>query len=177
MATTTASTEQPGHKEPFPPFNAETFGSQLFWLVITFVFLYVMMSKVALPRIGAIIDTRQKKIADDLAEAQQLKSESDAAIAAYEKALADARNRAQAIANEMREKQTAAADKSRKALEEQLNIKLADAEKTIAATKKTAMGNVSSIAQDAATAIVQRLIGTAPSDKDVAAAVAGALKS
>ena len=59
MATTTASTVQPGHKEPFPPFHGETFASQLFWLTICFVFLFVMMWKVALPRIGAIIDARQ----------------------------------------------------------------------------------------------------------------------
>jgi len=177
MATTTAHTEQPaGHKEPFPPFNSQTFASQLFWLVITFVFLYVMMSKVALPRIGAIIDSRQKRIDDDLAEAQKLKTESDAALASYEKALADARNRGQAIASEMREKQAAASEATRKTLEAQLNTKLADAEKTIAATKSAAMANVSAIAQDAATTIVERLTGTKPQDQAVAAAVAGALK-
>jgi F-type H+-transporting ATPase subunit b len=177
MATTTAHTEQPaGHKEPFPPFNSQTFASQLFWLVITFVFLYVMMSKVALPRIGAIIDSRQKRIDDDLAEAQKLKTESDAALASYEKALADARNRGQAIASEMREKQAAASEATRKTLEAQLNTKLADAEKTIAATKSAAMANVSAIAQDAAATIVERLTGTKPQDQAVAAAVAGALK-
>ncbi len=177
MATTTAHTEQPaGHKEPFPPFNSQTFASQLFWLVITFVFLYVMMSKVALPRIGAIIDSRQKRIDDDLAEAQKLKTESDAALASYEKALADARNRGQAIATEMRDKQAAASEATRKALETQLNAKLADAEKTIAATKSAAMANVSAIAQDAASTIVERLTGATPQDQAVAAAVAGALK-
>ncbi len=177
MATTTAHTEQPaGHKEPFPPFNSQTFASQLFWLVITFVFLYVMMSKVALPRIGAIIDSRQKRIDDDLAEAQKLKTESDAALASYEKALADARNRGQAIATEMRDKQAAASEATRKALETQLNAKLADAEKTIAATKSAAMANVSAIAQDAASTIVERLTGAKPQDQAVAAAVAGALK-
>lgn len=177
MATTTAHTEQPaGHKEPFPPFNSQTFASQLFWLVITFVFLYVMMSKVALPRIGAIIDSRQKRIDDDLAEAQKLKTESDAALASYEKALADAHNRGQAIASEMREKQAAASEATRKTLEAQLNAKLADAEKTIAATKSAAMANVSAIAQDAATTIVERLTGTKPQEQAVASAVAGALK-
>jgi F-type H+-transporting ATPase subunit b len=177
MATTTAHTEQPaGHKEPFPPFNSQTFASQLFWLVITFVFLYVMMSKVALPRIGAIIDSRQKRIDDDLAEAQKLKTESDAALASYEKALADARNRGQAIATEMREKQAAASEATRKTLEAQLNAKLADAEKTIATTKSAAMANVSAIAQDAAATIVERLTGTKPQEQAVAAAVAGALK-
>ena len=95
----------------------QTFASQLVWLVITFVLLYVMMAKVALPRIGAHHRERQKHIDDDLAEAGALKTQSDAAIAAYEKALADARARAQAIANEMRDKQAAEAEARRKRLE------------------------------------------------------------
>lgn len=177
MATTTAHTEQPaGHKAPFPPFNAETFASQLFWLAICFIFLLVMMWKVALPRIGGIIDTRLKRVADDLADAEKLKGQSDAAIAAYEKALADARARAQAIANETRDAHAAAAETRRKALEGELNVKLAEAEKTIAATKTAAMSNVRGIATDATKAIVERLIGKVPSDSAVEAAVADALK-
>jgi F-type H+-transporting ATPase subunit b len=175
MATTTAHTEQPGHKEPFPPFNAETFASQLFWLVICFVFLFVMMWKVALPRIGRIIDDRQKAVADDLAHAEKLKGDSDAALAAYEKALADARARAQAIANETRDKQAAEADAARKAQEAQLNAKLAEADKSIAATKTAAMGSIRSIASDAAKTIVERLIGKAPDDKSVNSAVDAAV--
>jgi F-type H+-transporting ATPase subunit b len=177
MATTTAHTEQPaGHKEPFPPFNAETFGSQLFWLALCFIFLFVMMWKVALPRIGSIIDNRLKRISDDLAAAEALKGQSDAAIAAYEKALADARARAQAIANETRDKQAAEAEARRKSLEDALNVKLADAEKTIAATKTAAMSNVRGIAADAAKAIVAQLTGKAPADSAVDAAVSEALK-
>jgi len=178
MATNTAHTEHPseGHKGVFPPFNSQTFASQLVWLVIAFVVLYAMMAKLAIPRVGSIIENRQKRIADDLAAAQQAKDQADAAIAAYEKALADARGRAQAIANEMRDKQAAEAEQTRKRLEEQLNVKLADAEKTIAATKQAAMGNVAGIAKDAAAAIVERLIGSAPAEQTVAAAVADALK-
>jgi F-type H+-transporting ATPase subunit b len=177
MATTTAHTEQPaGQKAPFPPFNSETFASQLFWLAICFVFLFVMMWKVALPRIGSIIDMRLKRIADDLADAEKLKGQSDAAIAAYEKALADARARAQAIANETRDKQAAAAEARRKTLEGELNVRLAEAEKTIAATKTAAMSNVRGIAADAAKAIVERLIGKVPTDKAVNKAIADALK-
>lgn len=176
MATTTAHTEQPGHKEPFPPFNGETFASQLFWLVICFAFLFIMMWKVALPRIGSIIDQRQKRIDDDVNAAEGLKRQSDDAIAAYEKALADARNRAQTIANETRDKQAAAAEQQRKALEEQLNAKLADAEKTIASTKQAAMSNVRTIATDAAKAIVERLTGKAPDESAVSAAIADAMK-
>ena len=115
---TNSHTEQPsGHKGVFPPFNKTTFASQLFWLVIAFVLLYALMSKLALPRIGAIIESRQKRIADDIADAGKLKIQSDEAIAAYEKALADARARAQAIANETRDKQAATADAMRKKIE------------------------------------------------------------
>jgi F-type H+-transporting ATPase subunit b len=174
---TNAHIEQPsGHKGAFPPFNPQTFASQLFWLVIAFVLLYVLMAKVAIPRVGAIIENRQKRIDDDIAEAGKLKQQSDEAIATYEKALADARSRAQGIANETRERQQAAADAARKTLEGQLNAKLAEAEKTIAATKHAAMANVRGIAADAAKAIIERLIDKKPAVTAVDAAVADAMK-
>jgi len=176
--THTTSTGHPakGGHGGFPPFQSETFASQLVWLVIAFVLLYALMAKLALPRVSSIIDARQKHIADDVAEASRLKTQSDTAVAVYEKALADARSRAQAIANETRERQQAQADARRKTLEEELNIKLAGAEKTIAATKQAAMSNVRTIAEDATRAIVERLIGRAPNQSAVAAAVADVLK-
>jgi F-type H+-transporting ATPase subunit b len=177
MATNNAHTEVPGgHKGAFPPFNATTFASQLVWLAITFAFLFIVMSKVALPRVGGIIENRQRKISGDLAEAEKLKQESDEAIAGYEKALADARARAQGIANETRDRQAADTEAKRKTLEDKLNVKLAAAEKTIAANKQTAMANVQGIAIDTAKAIVAQLIGTAPSDQAAEAAVRDALK-
>src|SRR5450759_4346837 len=165
------------HKGAFPPFQSQTFASQLVWLVIAFVLLYVLMLKVALPRVAKIIESRQKRIADDIADAERLKEQSDEAVAAYEKALADARARAQTIANETRDSQAAAADARRKTLEGELNAKLAEAEKTIAATKQAAMANVRAIAEDATRAIVERLIGLAPSEKAVADAVPDVLKN
>ncbi|MEJ2377178.1 MAG: F0F1 ATP synthase subunit B [Pseudolabrys sp.] len=177
--THTATTEHVlagEHGGIFPPFNTQTYPSQLVWLVITFVLLYALMAKWALPQVGRVIDSRQKRIEDDVAEAGRLKQQSDEAVEAYEKALADARSRAQAIANETREKQAAEAEAARKKTEDELNGKLMDAEKTIAATKQAAMANVRTIAQDAAGSIVERLIGTAPSDKAVADAVDDVLK-
>ncbi len=172
-----AHTEAPGgHKPPFPPFQSETFASQLFWLAIAFAALYLLASRLVLPRIGGIIDARAKQIDDDLSEAQQFKEAADAANTAYEKSLADARSRAQALANDTRAKQQADADSKRKTLEQQLDAKLAEAEKTIAATKSAAMGNVRSIATDAAAAIVKRLTGSEPSGQAVTAAVADVLK-
>jgi len=165
-----------GHKAPFPPFQKETFASQLVSLLIAFVALYLIVSRFALPRVGKTIDDRQAKIEGDLAEAQKLKEQSDGALKAYESELAAARARAQAISNETREKLNAASEAERKSLEERLSHKLADAEKTIASTRQRAMTNVRGIATDTAAAIVQRLIGLAPDSKSVEHAVDSSLK-
>src|SRR5215813_10982123 len=84
-----------GQGREFPPFERQTFPSQLFWLALTFILLYLLMSRVALPRINSILEERRKRVEADLAEAQRRKDESDATILAGEKALADARARAQ----------------------------------------------------------------------------------
>ncbi len=179
MADETAHTEVPagGHAREFPPFDKQTFPSQLLWLALTFVALYLLMARIALPRIDSILERRRVRISGDLSEAQRLKGESDAAIAAYEKSLAEARGRAQAVANESRQRQAAESEAARKALDATLNARIAEAETGIAATKSAAMANVRGIATEAAAAIVERLIGIAPASRDmVAAAVAEALK-
>ncbi|ACE99469.1 F0F1 ATP synthase subunit B [Rhodopseudomonas palustris] len=174
---TTAHTEAGGgHKAPFPPFQQETFASQLVSLAIAFVALYLIVSKIALPRVGGVIEERQKTIDGDLAAAQKLKGEADDALKAYEAELADARARAQAIGAETREKLNAQAEAERKTLEQRLAAKLADAEKTIATTRTAAMGNVRNIASDAASAIVQQLAGVTPDSKAVDSAVDASLK-
>ncbi len=165
-----------GHGGSFPPFDSSTFASQLVSLVIAFIALYIIVSRFALPKVGGTIEARQKAIEGDLAQAQKLKDESDAALRAYEADLAAARSRAQAIGNETREKLNASAEAERKSLEEKLAGKLADAEKQIASTRTAAMGNVKSIAADAAGAIVQRLTGTAPDTAAVKKAVDASLK-
>src|SRR6202046_3208421 len=101
----TAHTEaEGGHKAPFPPFEKNTFASQLVSIVIAFVALYLIVSRIALPRVGGVIDARQNAIDGDLAAAQKLKDESDSALKSYEGELASARSRAQAIGAETREK-------------------------------------------------------------------------
>jgi F-type H+-transporting ATPase subunit b len=164
------------HGGGFPPFQKDTFASQLIWITLAFVALYLLMSRVALPRIGSIIEDRRQRIASDFAEAERLKAESDAASVAYEKSLADARGRAQALANETREREAKAAESARKALDAKLNAQIGEAEKTIAARRSAAMVNVKGIAVDAAVAIVERLIGAAPASREVEAAVVDVLK-
>ncbi|HKG86273.1 MAG TPA: F0F1 ATP synthase subunit B', partial [Beijerinckiaceae bacterium] len=82
----------------FPPFASHTFASQLLWFAVAFGLLYYVMSRVALPRVAAIMESRSQRIAADLADAERLRAESEAAGAAYEKSLGDARAKAKAIA-------------------------------------------------------------------------------
>mgnify|MGYP001806329957 CR=1 FL=1 len=176
--TTNATTQVPasgGHGGGFPPFDSHTYASQLVWLAIAFGALYVLMAKVALPRVAAILEERGRRVSEDLDQAAKLKGQTDAAIAAYEKALSDAKSRAQAIAAETRDKLAAETDARRKALEADLNTKLAAAEQQIVDGKAKAMLNVRGIAVDAAEAIVQRLVGKAPSKDEVEAAVTSTL--
>jgi F-type H+-transporting ATPase subunit b len=178
MANETAHTEVPGGGEHvFPPFDKQTFPSQLFWLTLTFVALYVLMARVALPRIGSILEERRERISGDLAEASRLKGESDAAAAAYEKALADARGRAQAVVTDSRQREAEKAEAARKTLDASLNARIAEAERRIAEITSAAMVNVRGIAVEAATAIVERLAGTVAVGRDaIEGAVAEALE-
>lgn len=174
MATpTTSSTEAAPHggKAAFPPFASETYASQLIWFGIAFALLYYVMSRIALPRVAAVMENRSARISADLAEAERLRAESEAAGAAYEKSLADARAKAKAIAQEMREALTAESEAQRKRLEFKLHERLAVAEKTIGARTTEAMTSVRGIAADTATAIVERLTGQAPDLRAVEAAL------
>jgi F-type H+-transporting ATPase subunit b len=173
---TSAHTEADAHGRAFPPFQKDTFASQLVSLLVAFVALYLIVSRIALPRVGSVLDERQNVIDGDLADAQKLKDDSDGALKAYESELAAARARAQAIGAETREKLNAASEAERKTLEERLSLKLAEAEKTIASTRERAMSNVRGIAADAAAAIVHRLTGLAPDAKSVDSAVDASLK-
>ena len=114
-----------GHKASFPPFESSTFASQLVSLTIAFGLLYLIVSRLALPRVGGILAARKQVLDTDLAEAAKLKADSDAALKSYETELANARAKAQAMASEVREKLNAEQDAAKAKLEESLNAKLA----------------------------------------------------
>ncbi|RDE10610.1 F0F1 ATP synthase subunit B [Pelagibacterium lacus] len=148
----------------FPPFDATTYPSQLLWLVITFAVLYFVMKRVALPRIGVILEERRDRIEGDLAEAERLRQKTDQAIASYEAALAEARSNAHAIAEKARTENKAKLDAERAKVEASLAKKVAAAEESIAATKAEAMGHVGEIAAETAQAVVAQLVGTVPAE-------------
>jgi F-type H+-transporting ATPase subunit b len=166
-----------GGHDVFPPFDSSTFASQLFWLAITFAILYWVLAKLAIPRISGILSDRAGRIAGDIEKAQKAKADSEAAVAAYEKALAAARSNANTIAEAARNEAKEAADKERAATEAELAKKLAAAEQNIAGIKQRALSEVGGIASDTTAAIVKALIDADAPKADVDAAVAAAMKS
>ncbi len=155
----------------FPPFDASTFTSQLFWLAISFVLLYVLLSRFVLPRIGSAIEERRDRIADDIDAAQQMKTQAEETAQAYEKALADARAKAQALAAEAK----ADADKEIAAeideLDRELDARQAEADARIREARDKALEEVKSIAIGAASAVTEQLAGLEVSEADAKKAV------
>ncbi len=171
---THASTEAHGggHKPGFPPFNQETFAPQLVWLTITFVALYWLMSRVALPRIGEVIDERRERIQRDLDAAERLKGETETALATYEKALGDARTNASGIAKDTRDRLTTRVEARQAEVEAQIDARVTDAERRIDATRSKAMASVNEIASDVAGTLVSTLIGEDASADEIRSALA-----
>jgi F-type H+-transporting ATPase subunit b len=142
-----------------PQLDIQTYPSQIFWLIVSFIVLYFLVSKIAVPRISDVLEERQERIADDLDKAETLKKESEQVRAEYEKALAEARDKAHAAT---REAQDAVAKSGAEAeAEAQGNVAamLKDAEVRIAAARTEAIGNVRSVARDVAGDAVTKLIG------------------
>jgi F-type H+-transporting ATPase subunit b len=176
-ADTHAGTEVPhdaAHESTFPPFDSSTFPSQLLWLVITFSLFYVFLKRVVLPRIGSIFETRSDRIAQDLDQAARMKDEADAAIAAYEQELADAKSKANEIGQSARDSAKAEAEAERKAAEADLDKKLEGSTGQIDKIKQSAMSEIGTIAEDTATAILESLSGGKATKSEIQSAVARA---
>ncbi|GAA0592556.1 F0F1 ATP synthase subunit B [Paenochrobactrum glaciei] len=169
--TETGIAHESGTGGVFPPFDSTHYASQLLWLAITFGLFYLFMSRVVVPRIGGVIETRRDRIAQDLDQAARLKQDADNAIVAYETELSQARTKAAAIGNEAREKAKAEAEAERSAVEKTLEAKLEKAENSIAEIKAKAMSDVGSIAEETAADIIDELIGTKVDKSTVTAAV------
>ena len=160
-----------GHGGAFPPFRSDTFAAQVLWLALAFGLLYYLMSKFALPRIGSVLHDRATRLGGDLEEAHRMRAEAEAAGAAYESSLAEARDRSKTIAQSARDAAQAEADTKRKALEADLARKLAASEATIRDRTASAMANVREIAGETAGAIVERLTGHTPEKAQLAGAL------
>lgn len=168
--TTTETTVPTQNGGEFPPFRTETYPQQLFWLAVTFAVLFIVMWRVAVPRIGGAIAERKKRIADDLAAAEAHRRNAEKASADYDAALAAARARALAVAEENRQQIQKEIDVAKAGADDEAQEAMSKADARIAALRNQAKDQVTAAARDAAIAIVARLVGETVSAEDVAAA-------
>jgi len=179
MATeTTHATEVIGHapeKVGMPQLDFSTFPNQIFWLLVTLVVVYLILSRVALPRIAAVLAERQGTITNDIAAAEELKRKALDAEAAYDQALADARAEAQKIVAAAKADIQAELDVARAKADAEISARTAEATKAIAEIQASAKDSVRDVAKATAGDIVAAMGGTADA-KTITAAVAAQLK-
>ena len=154
----------------------QTFISQIFWLIVTFVPLYFVLWKVALPRISATLENRQQRIDNDLARAQELAEEAEGVLAAYEDELAKARARAQEALHAAAEKAAAASEARNAELTTRLASDAKAAQTRIASARDEAMASIATVASEIATEATERLIGVRPATAAATSAVDTAMK-
>lgn len=159
-------------KPGMPQLDVTTWMPQLVWVAICFVVLYAVISKIAIPGVGGAIRARASQIGNDLAAAQKLKAQTDAAAAAYEASLATARGKASAIAQDNRNAVAVETGAGTSKIDAELAARIKSAETAIAASKTKALAGVQDVAAEIAADIVAALTGAKVSAADAAKAVA-----
>lgn len=177
MATNTNAAGEVAIGAPpgMPQLDFATFGNQIFWLLLALIAIYFVLSRVALPRVAAILAERQGTITNDIAAAEDLKAKAEEAEAAYEKALADARDEAHRIAAETKAKIQSDLDVAIQKADADIAAKTAESEKAIAEIRAGAVEAVAEVAKDTAKDIVAAMGGKADA-KAVNAAVTARMK-
>lgn len=159
-----------------PQFDPSMFAPQLFWLAVMFVTLYFVMARHAIPRISEVLDERQRRIDENLERAQQLKAEAELAVARYERALAESRAQALEVMKETADRLAHQAEARNKDLAQRLGEQIKAGEARIQAAKEQALGNVRQVAAEVAGAAVAKLVGAAPDQGKLDAAVTAAMQ-
>lgn len=160
-----------------PQLDVTTFASQIFWLAVTFIALLLIIWRIGVPKISDALEARQKRIDDNLARAEELKREAEAAMAAYEASLAEVRAEAQTAVHEAHAELLAESAAREAELAELLKKRLAESEASIAAAMDAAIANIRDAAAEVAQSAAERLTGEAPSADDAGAAVDAAIKA
>ena len=174
-SSTTNATAAEASAPGMPQLDFSTWANQIFWLVLTLVVIFFVLSRIALPRIAAVLAERSGTITNDIAAAEMLKNKAGEAEDAYNKALADARAEAQNIVAGAKAEIQADLDVAIAKADAEISAKAAESEKAIAEIRAGAMASVEEVAKDTAAEIVSALGGKATA-KDVGAAVAARMK-
>ncbi len=154
-----------------PQLDTSTFATQIFWLIVTFLLLYVVMSKIAVPRIADVLEERQERIADDIETADRLRGEAETVKTEYEAAVAEARAKAHDLVKKAMDEIAEAHSKAEADAAQKTAEKTKAAEANIASQKQEALASLKTVAAESAAEATRRLTGLEVADAKVNAAV------
>jgi len=174
--TATAGTGAASAASTLPQLNHEFYASQVIWLAVSFLILYVIMWRFVLPRISHILEERQDRIEGNLERAETIRREAQATAEAYEKAVSEARAAAQTVIAKARDKMAADAATHHGKLGQRLTAEIAEAEGRILGAKNEAMAHLRDVAVEVASTAAERLAGERVDPRVVGRVVDGVLK-
>ena len=157
--------------EGMPQLNPEFWVSQIFWLILTFGFLFVILSKFILPKISNNLELRKSQILENIETAEKQKIESENKIKEYETLINNSKNEARNYFNEARKKIIQDIDKKREKIEEEINLEIRNAEKEIARLKKSSPEKINKIASETSAQLIKQLIGEEINNSSISAIV------
>ncbi len=160
-----------------PQLDISAFAPQIIWLIITFLILYILMSKIALPRIGNILEQRQARIDDNLEMAQNLRKESDVDAESYEKTIEEAQEKARRIIQETANEMSIESSRRQEELGIRLSNELEVAEDRISEVKVATIKKIHELAEGVTSDIMKTLIEEKPSKKELKQAISMAVEA
>jgi F-type H+-transporting ATPase subunit b len=163
------------HSAGMPQLDFSTYANQIFWLVLALVAIYLLLTRIALPRIGAVLAERRESITNDLAAAEELRHKAKAAEASYQQALTEARNEAQRIIALARAEIQADLDAALAQADAEIGARAAESERLIAEIRANALESITAVAKDTTIEIVAALGGKADK-RTVSASVSARMK-
>ena len=162
---------QSAESEGMPQLNPEFWVSQIFWLILTFGILYIVLSKLILPKISDNLETRKSKILENIEAAEKQREESENKIKEFDKIILDSSNKAKNYYNDVRKKILEDINKKREALENEINEEIKIAENEISELKSTAPNKINKIAIETSADLIKQLIGIEVNNSSISAIV------
>lgn len=154
-----------------PQLDFSTFAPQLIWLAITFGALFLILTFAILPRIGGTLETRHRRIEDDLAAAERLRDDAAQALEAYEEALSEARSKAVSLAQQVRQEMQSEMDRQKAEVDREIATRMAEADTRISAAQNQAMANVNDMVASLVVDVVEAVARKSVDQSKVDAAV------
>ena len=154
-----------------PQLNPEFWISQIFWLTLTFGTLYLVLSKLILPKISANLESRKSQILENIEAAEKQREDSETKLKDYEEIISKSRLDAKTIFNQAREKALKDINAKREVLDKQIDDEINKAEEEIKTLRKSAPDKINKIAIETSSELVQKLIGAEVNNSSISAIV------